>query len=163
MRFIRLVIFHSIGSLAFEVSLIQDNGHSCTALLWAFPPSQLSFRYVSRILVFGVWCLPRQRDAATLTVIDNWQGPTLSLQSPHTTTHLNFTLLFLSSLWSDLSMWGHFLIVLNLRNLNLRSLHNFMCRLRHISSLQSEHKHCSLSRRACHWRNAIWFLFGVRE
>ena len=30
-------------------------------------------------------------------------------------------LLFLSSLWSNLSMWGHFLIVLNLRNPNLRS------------------------------------------
>ena len=34
----------------------------------------------------------------------------------------NFTKLFLSSLWSDLSMWGHFLIVLNLRNQNLRSV-----------------------------------------
>ena len=40
---------------------------------------------------------------------------------PPTTTHINFTLLFLSSLWSDLSMWGHFLIVLNLRKLNLIS------------------------------------------
>ena len=44
------------------------------------------------------------------------------IQPPtHLATHLNLTLLFLSSLWSDLSMWGHFLIVLNLRNPNLRS------------------------------------------
>ena len=34
---------------------------------------------------------------------------------------------YFSSLWSDLSMWGHFLIVLNLRNPNLRSEHkNFV-------------------------------------
>ena len=40
----------------------------------------------------------------------------------HTTTHHpNLTKLFLSSLWSDLSMWGQFLIVLNFRNKNLRS------------------------------------------
>ena len=32
-------------------------------------------------------------------------------------THNNFASLFLSSLWSDLSMWGHFLIVLNLSSL----------------------------------------------
>ena len=32
------------------------------------------------------------------------------------TTHINFTLLFLSPLWSDWSMLGHFLIVLNLKN-----------------------------------------------
>ena len=38
------------------------------------------------------------------------------------TTHPNFSQQFLSSLWSDLSMWGHFLIVLNLRNQNLRSV-----------------------------------------
>ena len=37
------------------------------------------------------------------------------------THHINFALLFLSSLWSDLSVWGHYLIVLNLRNPNLRS------------------------------------------
>ena len=35
-------------------------------------------------------------------------------------THLDNTL-YLSSLWSDLSKWGHFFIVLNLRNPNLRS------------------------------------------
>ena len=35
--------------------------------------------------------------------------------------NINFPLLFLSPLWSDLSMWGHFLIVLNLRNPNLIS------------------------------------------
>ena len=34
-------------------------------------------------------------------------------------THLNFNLLFHSSLWSDLSMWEHFLIVLSLRNLDM--------------------------------------------
>ena len=39
----------------------------------------------------------------------------------HTNIHINFTLLFLSSLWSDLIMWGHFLTVLNLRNPNLIS------------------------------------------
>ena len=45
------------------------------------------------------------------------------IQPPtHLATHLNLTLLFLSSLWSDLSMWGHFLIVLNLRNPNLISV-----------------------------------------
>ena len=36
-------------------------------------------------------------------------------------THINFTLLFLSSLWSDLGMWGHYLIVLSLRNSNFTS------------------------------------------
>ena len=61
-----------------------------------------------------------------------WQGRRSSSSSwattclsvwPHTTTHINLTYLFLSSLWSDLSMWGHFLIVLNLGNPNLRSAH----------------------------------------
>ena len=41
------------------------------------------------------------------------------IQPTHLPSHLNFTLLFLSSLWSDLRMWGPFLIVLNLRNPNL--------------------------------------------
>ena len=40
---------------------------------------------------------------------------------PTTTTHENFHLLVLGPLWSDLSMGGQFLIVLNLRNPNLRS------------------------------------------
>ena len=35
-------------------------------------------------------------------------------------THLDNTL-YLSSLWSDLSKWGHYFIVLNLRKPNLRS------------------------------------------
>ena len=35
-------------------------------------------------------------------------------------THLDSTL-YLSSLWSDLSKWGHYFIVLNLRKPNLRS------------------------------------------
>ena len=84
----------------------------------------------------------------------NWQGrrskstaqlccaTTCSSVWPHTTTttthhhhhHINSTWLFLSPLWSDLSMWGHFFIVLNLSNPNLRSAHkNFMrqCALRH--------------------------------
>ena len=54
---------------------------------------------------------------------------------PPPPTHPNWTKLFLSSLWSDLSMWGHFLIVLNLRNPNLRPAHkNFVqqCTLRHL-------------------------------
>ena len=44
--------------------------------------------------------------------------------------------LFLSSLWLDLSMWGHFLIVLNLRYPNMRSAHMIFMqqcqKLRHI-------------------------------
>ena len=43
--------------------------------------------------------------------------------------------LYLSSLGSNLSMWGHFLTVLNLRNPNLRPAHkNFVwqCTLRHL-------------------------------
>ena len=39
-----------------------------------------------------------------------------SVHPPPPTTHINLTKLFLSSLLSDLSMWGHFLIVLNLKN-----------------------------------------------
>ena len=43
------------------------------------------------------------------------------LHPPPTLTLLSFCLAVLfSSLWSDQSMWGQFLIVLNLRNLNLR-------------------------------------------
>ena len=58
-------------------------------------------------------------------------------QEFHVAMHIKTPLdnaLYLSSLWSDLSMWGHFLIVLNLRNPNLRSAHkNFVrqCTLRH--------------------------------
>ena len=38
--------------------------------------------------------------------------------SPPPPTQINFNWLNLSSLWSDLSMWGHFLILISLRNLN---------------------------------------------
>ena len=46
------------------------------------------------------------------------------LSTPTTTTDPNFSYSYFSDLsslwmWSDLSMLGHFLIVLNLRNLNL--------------------------------------------
>ena len=40
---------------------------------------------------------------------------------PPPPTHINFTWLLPSSLWSDLSMWGHYLIVLSLRNSNFTS------------------------------------------
>ena len=36
----------------------------------------------------------------------------------HLPTHINFTWLLLNSLWSDLGMWGHYLIVLSPTQLN---------------------------------------------
>ena len=53
---------------------------------------------------------------------------------------LLWSLLFLSSLWPDLSIWGHFLRELNLRNLNLRAAHidfSRQCILRHIKTILS--------------------------
>ena len=42
---------------------------------------------------------------------------------PPPPTDINFTLLFLSPLWSNVSMWGHFWKLHNLRNSILRSAH----------------------------------------
>ena len=58
----------------------------------------------------------------------------------------SWCLLFLSSLWSDLSMWWHFLIVLNLRNPNLWSS------LSQLTEVRFE-----LCCRACHRRSSSWF------
>ena len=51
-------------------------------------------------------------------------------------THLDNTL-YLSSLWSDLSKWGHFLIVLNLRKSNLRSSLSQLSQIELLKSLSS--------------------------
>ena len=53
--------------------------------------------------------------------------------------------LYLSSLWSDLSMLGHFLIVLNLGNPNLRTKITRQRALRHISTMLSILAPCQIS------------------
>ena len=61
--------------------------------------------------------------------------------------HINLTELFLRPLWSVLSMKGHFSIVIDLRNQNLRSAYkNFMrqCALRNLLKMLSISAPCGL-------------------
>ena len=66
--------------------------------------------------------------------------------------HRNFSWLFISSLWSDLSMWGHLILLLNLRN--LRSV--WIWRGHGQDMVRRWWGHFTWT---CQWRSTIWFIY----
>ena len=97
--------------------------HMSALAQWAWWPSQMFILGHDSVYTSPVHTTP-QYSTAVGNTSHYWQARQMQSSSDHLrwlrslpctpTIHINFSQQFLSSLWSDLSMWGHFLIVLSI-------------------------------------------------